>query len=89
MVYLPIKIGNQTLFNNTANYNVWKTDYKTYSLVYSCEQVIEYLLKYEIAWIISRTSTLDQSIITDLKKFAANRTLDVSKFGPVDQNCPE
>jgi lipocalin len=89
LVYLPIKLGNQTLFNNTAPYNVWKTDYKTYSLVYSCEQVVEYLLKYEIVWIISRQTTLDQNIIDNLKEFASNRTLDISKFEPVDQSCPE
>ncbi len=87
LVYLPIKLGNQTIFNNTANYNVWKTDYKTYSLVYSCDQAIEYILKYEIVWIISRTPTLDQNIIDNLKQFARNRTLDVTKFEPVDQSC--
>ena len=57
--FSPIEIG--------SNYDVWSTDYNTYSLVYSCLPIIPGFLKYETAWILSRTKNLNQTIIDNLK----------------------
>ena len=52
--------------NVSANYNVLDTDYVTYTLVYQCAMSKDEKVKEEVAWILSRTRTLDQSIIDKL-----------------------
>ena len=86
-VVLPIIVANTTLFENTGNYNVWQTDYTQYSVVYSCKQVIPKVLKYEIVWLLSRTKTLDQQLVQNLKQILKDKGVDTSKFLKVDQSC--
>jgi hypothetical protein len=52
--------------NVSANYNVIDTDYLTYTLVYQCAMNKDGKEKEEVAWILSRTRTLDQSLIDNL-----------------------
>ena len=63
-----------------ANYNVWRTDYNTYSLVYSCVQIIPDLFKYEFIWILSKQLTLDPAVVQDLKAQLQKSGVDISKF---------
>jgi len=44
-------------FGHSGDYRVIETDYESYSLVYSCEQVSANL-KFEASWILSRTPLL-------------------------------
>ena len=86
LVTLPIMIGNTTLFENTGNYNVWETDYTTYSVVYSCSKYFN-LIKSEIAWILSRTKTLDPALVASIKQRLTAKGLNINKFIHVDQSC--
>ena len=36
---LPIKLGDITVYENQAIYNIWDTDYETYTVVYSCIEI--------------------------------------------------
>ena len=77
-------------FNNLhlkGHYNVWKTDYDHYSLVYTCEfkNIFDFRYKKENAWILSRNRTLDSKYINDLKNELTNANVDASLFEPSDQ----
>ena len=63
-----------------AQYNIWKTDYNTYSLVYSCQQLVPNLLKYEFIWILSKQNTLSDTILQDLKSILEKNNINISKF---------
>jgi lipocalin len=65
------------------------TDYTSYALISSCQQIIPYILKSQSAWIFSRTRTLSDSVVKDIKQFAADNGIDTSKFEITDQFCPE
>jgi len=45
-------------------YKVLAVDYAKYSVVYSCQQVIPYILYYELGWIITRTAGDTSDIAT-------------------------
>lgn len=85
---MPVIVDGVKLFENSGDYNVWTTDYETYSLVYSCSQAVPNLVKLEKAWILSRNTTLDQAIIDKLKQILKKQNVDVSQFQKVDQSCP-
>jgi lipocalin len=75
---------------NFSNYIVLDTDYTNYSLVYSCSTRFYGLIKTEVAWILSRSRTLNQTIIDKLtaKVKSISPTL-VSNLKLTDQtNCP-
>ena len=65
----PGKLGVtfNSIFNtgssNFTNYIVVDTDYTSYSLVYSCSTRFFGLLKNEVAWILSRARTLNQTSV--------------------------
>ena len=88
LLTLPVIVDGVKLFENSGDYNVWTTDYETYSLVYACSQAVPNLIKLEKAWILSRTATLDQAIIEKLKQILKKQNVDVSQFQKVDQSCP-
>ena len=75
---------------NITNYIVIDTDYKSYSLVYSCS--IKYgFLRTEVAWILSRERTLAKATVEKLlvKIKEISPTL-VAYLKPTDQtNCPK
>ena len=95
----PAKLGvsfSGSVFNsgsgsgNSTNYNVIDTDYTTYSLVYSCSLSFFGIVKTEVAWILSRSRTLDQTIINNLlAKVKQISPSLVSSLKMTDQsNCP-
>ena len=86
LVHLPIKLFNQTIINNTGKYDVWATDYKTYSLVYSCQKLLGGVT-FEVAWILAREKTLPQSVVNQLKQIMQAGGVDASKFKYCDQTC--
>jgi apolipoprotein D and lipocalin family protein len=79
--YGPIKIY--------ANYWVIETDYNTYSLVYSCNNLPNGEIN-EIAWVLSRAQTLDPGIFADLLARLVISGVDptlIEKFEEVIQDC--
>ena len=71
-----------------APYNVWQTDYSTYALVYSCTQILTNILKSETVWFLSRTRTLSNDKVDQLKAILVQNGIDTSAFEIVDQlNC--
>lgn len=71
--------------NAPQPYNVWLTDYTSYTLVYACKQIIPNLLRFETAWILSRQPTLDDVLVAKLVDFYKQKGLDVSIFEKTDQ----
>ncbi|KAJ8302494.1 LOW QUALITY PROTEIN: hypothetical protein KUTeg_018890 [Tegillarca granosa] len=67
-----------------ADYWILKTDYDSYSLVYSCTNVIS------VKWnLLGRNRTLDQSVFKMLYQEIASYDVDTSKFTVENQsNCP-
>jgi hypothetical protein len=63
-----------------AEYNIWKSDYSTYSLVYTCKQIVPRLLKLELIWILSKQKTLDETVVQDLKSLLEKSGVNISKF---------
>ncbi|CAL1547349.1 unnamed protein product, partial [Lymnaea stagnalis] len=71
-----------------AEYRVVETDYKTYSLVYSCT-LFAGLFRTEFAWILSRTTSLDGALVTRLEQKLASYNVNVAAFeGTNHSNCP-
>jgi len=71
-----------------GNYWVVHTDYKEFTLIYSCEAVLG-LAHIEQAWILARTMTVDPALTKKLMDELASYKVDVSKFVATDQsNCP-
>lgn len=84
-VYFPINLGGVISFNQASPYNVWQSDYNTYSLVYSCTPLISGILKSETAWVLSRTPTLDANKVEELKNILKDQGVNTSPFEVVDQ----
>nr|XP_002740542.1 PREDICTED: apolipoprotein D-like [Saccoglossus kowalevskii] len=63
-----------------GDYWVLKTDYDTYSVVYSCDDFIFGFVKMEYAWILSRDRTLNARTLTKIKKDVQDRGIDISNF---------
>ena len=66
-------------------FNVWYTDYNSFSCVYSCKQIIPDLLRYESVWIFSRQPTMDSNLLDKLKDFYKIKGVDVEIFEKTDQ----
>lgn len=84
-VYFPIQIGNILTFNQASPYNIWQSDYSTYSLVYSCTPLIGGLIKSETSWVLSRTSTFDANKVEELKNILKVQGVNTDAFEVVDQ----
>ena len=73
---------------NGGDYEVWTTDYTTYSVVYSCRQIVPHLLKFELIWILAREQTLDAGLLAQLKATLKAANVETSHFVVGDQtNC--
>ena len=68
-----------------GNYDVISTDYTSYTLIYSCQQIIPFLLKYELIWILARERTLSDSSIYNLKGLLRNQGVNVNDFEKTPQ----
>ena len=72
----------------SGSYNVWETDYTSYTLIYSCTQVVPFVLKSELIWILSRTPTLEFSTVDRLRNLLSqNGVGTVSRLLITDQSC--
>lgn len=73
---------------NKGTYWVIETDYDNFSLVYSCSKILG--IRFEYAWILARTRTLDSNVIQQAKNTLKLYNIDTSKFLVADQNnCPD
>ncbi|XP_002740540.1 apolipoprotein D-like [Saccoglossus kowalevskii] len=68
-----------------GDYWVLKTDYDTYSVVYSCDDFLFGFVKMEYAWILSRDRTLNTRTLTNIKRDVQDRGIDISNFLFSDQ----
>ena len=68
-----------------GRYNVWNTDYVTYSLVYSCNQIGP--AKYENMWVLSRKTSLSTAIVQKLRNTLKNAKVNITTLLPIPQNC--
>ncbi|OWF55136.1 apolipoprotein D-like [Mizuhopecten yessoensis] len=70
-----------------GNYWVLKTDYTSYTLIYSCTDILG-LSHLEFAWILSRQRSLPQAKIDELFKVFESFHIDTNHFLKSDQtNC--
>ena len=67
-----------------AKYNVWATDYKTYTLVYGCSQIVPFMFKLELIWIMSRTPTLSSDAASNLKAKLKEAGVGIKDFEKTD-----
>ena len=91
-----LEVSFNSIFNkissssNSPNYIVLDTDYTNYSLVYSCSTTFYGLIKNEVAWILSRTRTLNQTTVDRL--FAKIKAISTTLANGVkisdQKNCP-
>merc|ERR1711860_138931 len=90
-LYMPDSNSPSNLkvrFSDSAPYGdywVLDTDYKNYTLIYSCGSFLGPLGHVELAWILGRERTLDQSIVDKL--FAETKAfgIDTNHFSKTDQ----
>jgi lipocalin len=86
LVHLPIKIAGVTVFMNSGQYNVLETDYNTYTVIYSCSE-LPLGFKKEIAWIMSRTKSLDDALVQRIMTEWKSKGVNVDQFIKIDQSC--
>ncbi|XP_002740545.1 apolipoprotein D-like [Saccoglossus kowalevskii] len=68
-----------------GDYWIMRTDYDTYSVLYSCDDFIFGFFKMEYAWILSRNRSLNTGTLTDIKRDIQDRGVDISHFLSSDQ----
>lgn len=86
LVALKVPV-NGFFIERIGKYDVWATDYVSYSLVYSCQFVPSINSKIENVFILSRTKTLDSSILEQLKGMLSQKGFDTSKLSVTTQDC--
>ncbi|CAF0987154.1 unnamed protein product, partial [Brachionus calyciflorus] len=86
LVVLKVPISG-FFIERTGKYDVWATDYQTYSLVYSCQIVPPTNRKIENVFILSRTKTLDPAVLTNLKNMLASKGFNISQLSVTTQDC--
>ncbi|CAL1294121.1 unnamed protein product [Larinioides sclopetarius] len=69
-----------------GDYWVLDTDYKQYSVVFSCVS-LEDGLKIEYLWILSRTPTLDQNVKENIYKLLDERKISRDDLSATIQDC--
>lgn len=60
-------------------WNVLATDYKNYALTYSCSNLPDGK-SFQMAWLNSRSSQLDESVIDEVDKFISDHFTPESMF---------
>lgn len=81
----PNKLEVSLSGNPPGKYDVWTTDYENYAVVYSCSQIIPFLAKFELMWILSRQPQLDSEIVKTLKQDLSSRGISIKSFKKTDQ----
>ncbi|XP_042216843.1 apolipoprotein D-like isoform X2 [Homarus americanus] len=71
-----------------AKYHVLDTDYETFTAVYNCVQ--EANLKFEYAWILSRSMTMDEATLETARQVFISNNIDINFFSTTYQgdDCP-
>jgi len=82
---LIVNFDRQPVFtrSTTANYNVIDTDYKSYSIVYTCKE--EQSVKKELLWILTRERNPPQKLIRRAEYIIRGRGLDTSRLLKITQ----
>ncbi|GFO45790.1 apolipoprotein d [Plakobranchus ocellatus] len=71
----------------TPNYIIQETDYRNYSVIFSCTQLVEFNLQF--AWILTRVRGLAPPNLARLESKLTAAGVDVTEFFVVDQKgCP-
>ncbi|KAG8181803.1 hypothetical protein JTE90_001459 [Oedothorax gibbosus] len=70
----------------SADYWVLDTDYKQYSVVYSCFSILN-IFNAEYLWILSRTPQLDASVKDNIYKMLDDQKISRSNLSPTVQDC--
>lgn len=86
LVVLKVPVAG-FFFETTGKYDVWATDYSTYSLVYSCQTTSLLGIKIENVFILSRTKTLDENILNNLKGMLAASGFNLNLLNYTPQDC--
>ena len=70
----------------TGSYKVLSTDYTNYTLIYNCDQYFGFW-KNEYVWILSRTPTLDSSILANVHSILQSKvpSYELSNFYTTNQ----
>ncbi|CAG2227909.1 apolipoprotein D-like [Mytilus edulis] len=68
-----------------GNYWVIDTDYKTYTLIYSCSEVVD--VHFEFAWILAREKSITAEIKTKLFQELEDFKVDTKNFMKTDQTA--
>ena len=72
----------------SGSYNVWETNYTGYTLIYSCTQVVPFVLKSELIWIMSRQKNLDLTTVNRLRDLLTQNGVGVvSNLLISEQSC--
>jgi len=79
-VKFPLNVAGE------ADYFIYKTDYDTYGVVYSCQKILVGHTKSMS--ILARTPTLDQAILDQIRSQIRDDGMDPSDFSKIDHsNC--
>jgi apolipoprotein D and lipocalin family protein len=72
----------------SGKYDVWDTDYTSYTLIYSCSQTVPFVLKSELIWIMSRMPTLEFATVDRLRNLLSqNGVGTVERLLVTEQSC--
>ncbi|EFC44116.1 predicted protein [Naegleria gruberi] len=83
---LLVSFGHQPF---AGPYWVVDTDYKTYSMVFSCVNILG-VYHIEYAWILARQPSLNTNLLTDIMSRWKSLDVDISKFKLTKQvNCQQ
>ncbi len=86
-VRLGIKLFGVVLFYTSGDYKVWETDYVNYAVVYSCKQILPYLLRSDTVWILTRTKNLTGTSVEAIYNTLESAGIDTSNFVQTQQVC--
>jgi lipocalin len=86
LVHLPIIIGGVQVYMNSGQYNVLETDYKTYTVIYSCTE-LPFGFKKEIAWIMTREKTVDDALVQRIQTEWKGKGVNTNEFIKIDHSC--
>ena len=87
---LIVNFNSQPVKSNTTNYRVLETDYESYSLVFSCSNVLKDKLKIEYLWILTRQQFPDEQMIKNLYEKLARLNFNTNMLWQTRQtDCPK
>ena len=64
----------------SISYDVFATNYDSYALVYGCQQILPMLLKYETLFLLSRTKTMGQEKLDNIKQIFSDSGVEISQL---------